>query len=299
MSRVAFVNGRYLRHANAAVSIDDRAVQFADSVYEVCEVRRGCIVDLRLHLGRLARSLGELAIDWPIGRLALEQVMMEVARRNRVRDGLIYLQISRGAARRDFFVPEPPQPGTIVVTARGIDSSVGDSIAEHGIAVVTHPEIRWGRVDIKTTGLLPNVLAKEAARAAGAREVWFVDDKGFVTEGGSSNAWIVTKDGVLVTRPAESGILRGVTRTVLLKLVAEEGLSFEERGFSVAEAYAAREAFNTAATALVMPVVRIDDQTIGNGQPGLISARLRSRIHTVAEFTDIHARVRTKSTFCL
>lgn len=292
MSRVAYVNGRYLPHVAAGLSIDDRAVLFADSVYEVCEVKSGRIVDVRLHLDRLSRSLAQIGMGWPVGRRALERILLEVAARNRVRDGLVYLQISRGAARRDFYFPAPDVAPSLIVTARSVDRAAADSAAANGIGVFTRPDNRWDRVDIKTTGLLPNVLAKEAARARGGREVWFVDADGLVTEGGSSNAWIVTQAGTVVTRPAEHGILRGVTRTTLLKLIEEEGLALEERPFSVDEAYAAKEAFNTAATALVMPVVRIDDRPVGEGRPGPLATRLRRDIHHVAEFTDIHARVR-------
>ncbi|GGC55791.1 D-amino-acid transaminase [Chelatococcus reniformis] len=291
MSRIAYVNGRYLPHAAAGLSIDDRAVLFADSVYEVCEVKAGRIVDVRLHLDRLARSLAAIGMPWPLGRPALARILVEVAARNRVRDGLVYLQVSRGAARRDFYFPAPDVAPSLVVTARSVDRAAAEAVAAEGINVVTMPDNRWERVDIKTTGLLPNVLAKEAARSRGGREAWFVDADGLITEGGSSNAWIVTQAGVVRTRPAEQGILRGVTRTTLLKLIEEEGLALEERPFNVDEAYAAKEAFNTAATALVMPVVRINGRPIGAGRPGPLATRLRRDIHDVAEFTDIHARV--------
>lgn len=283
MSRVAYVNGRYVRHAEAAVHIEDRGYQFADGVYEVCEIWQGRIVDARRHLDRLERSLRELSIRMPMGRRALEMVLREVVRRNLVRDGLVYLQVTRGVARRDHVFPAADVPPAIVVTARSTRPEVAEKAAEAGVAVITVPENRWDRVDIKTVGLLPNVLAKQKAKEAGAKEAWFVDRDGFVTEGGSTNAWIVTRDNVLVTRPAEHGILKGITRQVVLDMVARLGLTFEERAFSLAEAREAKEAFITAASTLVMPVVRIDGHPIGNGHPGSMARELRARFHEVSE----------------
>lgn len=283
MSRVAWVNGRFRPRQQAAISIDDRAVLFADSVYEVCEVFGGAMVDLTAHLDRLDRSLRELAMAAPMGRRALTVVMRETARRNRVRDGMVYVQVSRGAAPRDFLFPDPPAKPTLIVTARSIDRAAAGARAIQGMAVITAPDIRWGRVDIKTTGLLPNVLAKEAARARGAREAWLTDRDGFITEGGSSNAWIITRAGALVTRPADGAILRGVTRGTLLRLAQEMGLTVEERPFTRTEALAAREAFVTAATTLVAPVIRIDDEPVGDGRPGALTLELRRRLHDVAE----------------
>lgn len=283
MSRIAYVNGSYRPLAEAAVHIEDRGFQFADGVYEVCEIRDGMVVDETRHLDRLWRSLGELSIAAPMGRPALKIVMHEVMRRNRVRDGLVYLQVTRGAARRDFVFPDPPVPPSLIVLARPTDRGKADTLAATGIAVVTVPESRWARVDIKSTSLLPNVLAKEAAKRAGAREAWFVDRDGFVTEGGSSNAWIVTPAGELVTRSADGGILRGITRTTLIDLLARDGLVFFERPFTVAEAKAAREAFVSAATALIMPVVRIDGEPVGDGRPGPVATRLRGTFHSMAE----------------
>jgi len=283
MSRIAYVNGRYLPHREAAVHVEDRGYQFADGVYEVCEVRGAAIVDERRHLQRLTRSLGELRIALPMSLIALGFVLRETVRRNRVRDGLVYLQITRGVARRDFpFPPLSVQP-SLVVTARHLDQARIEATAHEGIAVVTVPDNRWDRVDIKSVSLLPNVLAKEAAKAAGAKEAWLVDREGFVTEGASSNAWIVTRDGTLVTRPAQHGILRGVTRSVILDVVAAQSLAFEERKFSVAEAYAAREAFVTSASQRVMPVVLIDGRPIGNGAPGFVATALRRDFSRYAE----------------
>ena len=285
MSRIAYVNGCYLRLRDAAVSIEDRGYQFSDGVYEVCEVREGCLVDERRHLGRLAYSLGELQIKMPMAMSALGVVLREVVRRNRVRWGIVYLQVTRGVARRDHAFPPPGTRPSVTITARNLDLAGAEHMAAEGIAVITVPENRWSRVDIKSISLLPNVLAKQAAREAGAREAWFVDSQGRVTEGSSSNAWIVTRDGKVVTHQIGHDILRGITRTVLLDAIAAQGLTLEERAFTVEEAYAAREAFLTSASQTVMPVVRIDGRPIGNGAPGLIAAALRRDFHRFAELT--------------
>ena len=284
MPRIAYVNGRYIRHANAAVHIEDRGYQFADGVYEVCEVARGFIMDMTRHLDRLNRSLGELEITWPMSRKALQGIMGEVVRRNRVVNGMVYLQVTRGVASRDHVFPATVR-SALVVTAKRSDPAAAAMRAETGIKVITVPENRWDRVDIKTVGLLPNVLAKQKAKDAGAYEAWFVDPDGTVKEGASTNAWIVTRDGKLVTRPAESGILRGITRTTLFDLAARLGLEIEERGFTVAEAKTAREAFITAATTVVMPVVAIDGEPVANGHPGSIALSLRGGFFDVAEKT--------------
>lgn len=285
MPRIAYVNGRYTRHADAAVHIEDRGYQFADGVYEVCEVARGFIMDMTRHLDRLDRSLRELRIDWPMNRKALAMVMAEVVRRNRVEHGLVYLQVTRGVSPRDHYFPTASVQPAIVVTAKRSDPVAAARRAEQGIKVITVPENRWDRVDIKTVGLLPNVLAKQQAREAGAVEAWFVDADGYVKEGASTNAWIVTAEGKLVTRPADSGILRGITRTTLLDVAAKLGVEFEERGFTVDEARNAREAFITAATTVVMPVVTIDGHSVANGHPGSITLSLRDAFFGVAEKT--------------
>ncbi len=282
MPRIAYVNGRYVRHADATVHIEDRGYQFADGVYEVCEVARGFIVDMTRHLDRLDRSLRELSIGWPMHRRALELVLREVVVRNGVRNGLVYLQVTRGVAPRDFLFPRDAAPA-VVVTARKVDPAIAAGRAETGIKVITVPENRWDRVDIKSVGLLPNVLAKQAARQAGAQEAWFVDADGTVKEGGSSNAWIVTREGRLVTRPAEHGILRGITRTTLFEVAEKLGLAIEERGFTVAEAKAAREAFISSATTIAMPVVEIDGTPIANGHPGSVVLSLRAAFFDIAE----------------
>jgi D-alanine transaminase len=283
MSRIAYVNGQYVRHADASVHIEDRGYQFADGVYEVCEVRSGYIVDMTRHLDRLDRSLSELRIAWPLSRSALIRVIRETVRRNRVTDGMFYMQVTRGVAKRDHVFPSEGVRSALVVTAKSIDRAAGNARAEKGINVITVPENRWERVDIKTVGLLPNVLARQEAKEKGAAEAWYVDARGYVKEGAATNAWIITRDGVLVTRPADHGILRGVTRTTLFDVVKRLNLQIEEREFSVEEAKNAREAFISAATTLIMPVVRVDDSPIANGRPGSLSLSLRDAFFDVAE----------------
>jgi len=285
LARIAYVNGRYIPHRDAMVHIEDRGYQFSDGVYEVCEIRGGRIVDERRHMERLTRSLAELRIKAPMSSAALAIVMRECVRRNRVHDGIVYLQVTRGVARRDHGFPAPGTVPSVVVTARSLDAAANERTAAEGIAVVTLPDNRWERVDIKAVALLPNVLAKQAAREQGAKEAWFVDRDGHVTEGSSSNAWIVTKSGKVVTRQADNGILRGITRTVLIEAIKAQGLELEERPFTADEAYGAREAFITSASQIVMPVVRVDDRAIGNGAPGMISTALREAFHRHAEWS--------------
>jgi len=276
VSRWAYVNGRFVRHGDAAVHIEDRGYQLADGVYEVWAVFGGRLADSEGHLTRLERSLDELRIPRPMSRQALQLVLREAVRRNRVKEGLLYLQVTRGVARRDHPFPTMPTQPAVVITARSLDRAANNAKAEAGVGVITLPENRWGRCDIKTIGLLPNVLAKQAARERGAAEAWFVDEMGLVTEGASSNAWILDKDGVLRTRDTQANILRGVTRKTLLDVLAREGLKFEERPFSVEEAKAAREAFITGAGTLVTPVTSIDGQPVGEGRPGPLASRLRA-----------------------
>ena len=285
MSRIAYVNGRYLPARDASVNVEDRGYQFADGVYEVCEVRDGKLVDAPRHLARLQRSLGELRIAEPMPLASLEFVMHETVRRNRVNYGLVYLQITRGVARRDHAFPLQTVAPSVVVTAKNLSYEKNQETARKGIAVITTPENRWPRVDIKSVSLLPNVLAKQAARERGAYEAWFVDGAGFVTEGSSSNAWIVTSDGRVVTRPADNRILSGITRAVLMNVLEALQLRLEERAFTAAEAYGAAEAFVTSASQIVMPVVKIDDRTIGDGKPGSVSARLREEFHRFAHLS--------------
>jgi D-alanine transaminase len=283
MSRIAYVNGRYLPRSAAKVSVEDRGFQFADGVYEVCEVRGGCLIDERRHMARLDRSLNELRIARPMSPAALAIVLRETVRLNQVRDGIVYLQITRGEARRDFAFPPAGTKPSVVAMARSTDVARLEQLAADGIAVVTVPDLRWSRVDIKSVALLPNVLAKQAARDRGAREAWLVDAHGRITEGASSNAWIVSRDGKLITHPLGRDILAGITRSVVIDVLKAQGLAFEERVFSVEEAYAAREAFVTSASQTVLPVVNIDGRPVGNGAPGLVAAALRRDYHRHAE----------------
>ncbi|MCA1492837.1 D-amino-acid transaminase [Sinorhizobium alkalisoli] len=287
MPRFAYVNGSYVRHQEAAVHVEDRGYQFADGVYEVCEVRHGFIVDLRRHMDRLDRSLNELRIAWPMSRMALVQVIREVLRRNRVRNGLFYLQVTRGVARRDHVFPAKDTPPSIVVTAKRTDAAAIARKNAEGISAITVPENRWDRVDIKTVGLLPNVLARQRAREQGSQEAIFVDADGMVKEGAATNVWIVDGEGSLRTRPAEHGILRGITRTTLMEVAKTLGLKVEERAFSVEEMLAAREVFITAATSICFPVVAVDGRSIGNGHPGNIAQNIRDAFFAVAEKTLI------------
>jgi len=244
MSRVAYVNGRFVPHGEAAVHVEDRGFQFADGVYEVWAVLGGLLADAAGHFERLDRSLGELQIAPPMGRAALQVILKETVRRNRVREGLVYLQVTRGVAPRDHAFPKPAVPPSVVCTA-------------------------------KTVGLLPNVLAKQQARAVGALEAWFVDDMGLVTEGASSNAWIIDKTGAIRTRDTQANILRGITRKTLLSVLAREGLKVEERPFTPQEAQEAREAFITGAGTLLLPIVSINGRPVGDGAPGEVAKRLR------------------------
>lgn len=285
MSRVVYVNGQWRPHRDAMVHVEDRGYQFADGVYEVCEVRRGRLVDERRHTERLLRSLAALRIPLPLPVPALSVVLHEAVRRNRLADGILYLQVTRGVARRDHGFPPAGTRPSLVVAARRIDPALGDKTAQAGIAIVTLPETRWARVDIKSISLLPNVLAKQAAREQGAREAWFVDRDGYVTEGASSNAWIVTGAGAVVTRPLGPDILPGISREVVKAALRAEHLTLDERPFTVAEALAAKEAFVTAASQIVMPVVRIDGQPVGAGVPGPVAAALRRIFHHHAEFS--------------
>jgi D-alanine transaminase len=283
MSRIAYVNGRYLPFREAKVHVEDRGYQFADGVYEVCEVRGGRLIDERRHIARLQRSLGALRIPMPMSVKALGVVLRETVARNHIGYGLVYLQITRGVARRDHAFPSPAVSPTIVVTARPLNLKRNEALASAGIAVISVPDNRWGRVDIKTVGLLPNVLARQAAIDQGARDAWFVDKDGVVMEASSANAWIVTANGALVTRHADHAILRGITRTVVFDAVKGQGLSIEERTFTLEEAFAAREAFITSATQLVLPVVKIDGRMIGNGKPGPVASALRHEFYRYAE----------------
>ncbi|KEC75571.1 UNVERIFIED_ORG: D-alanine transaminase [Rhizobium esperanzae] len=283
MPRIAYVNGRYVKHSDASVHIEDRGYQFADGVYEVCEVRHGYIVDLTRHLNRLDRSLGQLRIAWPMSRAALTQVIRETLRRNHVRNGLFYMQVTRGVARRDHVFPAEGTPPSLVVTAKSTDPKIIAAKNANGIKAITVADNRWDRVDIKSVGLLPNAMARQQAKEAGAQEAIYVDADGMVKEGAATNVWIVDRDGMLVTRPAEHGILRGITRTTLIDVAARLGLEIAERDFSVSEMLAAREVFLTAATSICFPVVSVDGQAIANGHPGSVSQKIREAFFDVAE----------------
>jgi D-alanine transaminase len=280
MSRIAYVNGQYRPHAEAAVHIEDRGYQFADGVYEVIAVKGGQFVDEIGHLDRLDRSLRELEIAQPMLRRPLQLVMREVIRRNGIKDGIIYMQVTRGVARRDHPFPKGVVP-SLVMTAKRTKPIPAATLA-NGIAVITIPDQRWTRCDIKSISLLPNVLGKQAARQAGAYEAWMVDSAGAVTEGTSTNAWIVTNDNQLITRSVSHAILNGITRLAILKIAAAAGVTMVERPFTVAEAKAAREAFITSTTTFVLPVVTIDGQTVGTGKPGDLAMSLRRAYETAA-----------------
>ncbi|NQV81358.1 MAG: D-amino-acid transaminase [Alphaproteobacteria bacterium] len=272
MSRIAYVNGRYVTHNAAGVHVEDRGYQFADGVYEVFTIARGRLVDAPAHHDRLLRSLGELGIATPMAPRALDVVLHEVIRRNRLQRGIVYLQVTRGVSPRNHAFPDDVAPSLVITARRGGRPSAENR--DNGVTVITVPDIRWGRCDIKSISLLPNILAKQAAKIANAYEAWQVDGDGMVTEGASSNAWIVDTDGNLVTRPLANAILGGITRLVLMQLAEEQGIRVIERPFSVEEAMAAREAFVTSATSFVTPVVQIDDRVIANGKPGSTTTRL-------------------------
>src|SRR2546423_10014806 len=273
MSRIAYVAGQYLPHRQAAVHVEDRGYQFADGVYEVIALVGGQLIDEAPHLARLHRSLAELRIPLPMEDAALRLVLREVIRRNRVETGIVYLQVTRGAAPRDHAFPKATKP-VLVVTARR-SRPPNPRLGQEGIAVITIPDIRWQRCDIKSISLVANVLGKQQAREAGAYEAWQIDREGQVTEGTSTNAWIVTADDTVITRVADHAILNGVTRAAILDIIQREGYRLVERPFTVAEAKTAREAFLTSTTADLLPVVRIDGAPVADGTPGPLSRKLR------------------------
>ena len=275
MSRIAYVDGQYVPHGEASVHIEDRGYQFADGVYEVVAVCAGRRVDDERHFARLERSLGELEIPMPMSRRALAVVMDEVLRRNRVQDGIIYLQITRGQAPRDHAWSDSSNP-VMTITARR-QSPPDDALARRGVQVITLPDQRWKRNDIKAVSLLANIMGKSRARAAGAYEAWLIDDNDLVTEGTSTTAWIVSDDGNVVTRPLDEAILGGVTRAALIDIARQAGKIVEERAFSRAEAMAAREAFLTSTTAYVLAITSIDGNEIGDGRPGPVTEDLLER----------------------
>ncbi len=273
MPRQSYVNGRYVPHGAAAVHIEDRGYQFADGIYEVIPIFKGTLVDEDLHLDRLERSLDELRILPPLSRRALKMIARELMRRNKLTNGFIYMQITRGVAPRDHKFPKNARPA-IVMTTRQMKPH-GAAVLNDGLKVITIPDQRWARCDIKSVSLLPNILGKQQATEAGAYEAWQVDSEGKVTEGTSSNSWIVTEDNKVLTRRANNEILNGITRITLLELIEANGYSLEERAFTVEEAKAAKEAFLTSSSSFVLPVTRIDDTVIGNGHAGILTAKLR------------------------
>ncbi len=281
MARYAYVNGRYVDHRAASVHIEDRGYQLADGVYEVVGVRDGKLIDETPHIDRLDRSLKELRIGWPVSRNTLGFILRELMRKNRLRDGLVYMQVTRGVSKRDHGFPTTPVKPALVMTTKASKHIVADAGA--GVAVKSMPDIRWERCDIKTVALLPNVLAKQAAREAGAYEAWLVDAKGCVTEGASTNAWIVTHDGELVTRQTDNGILAGITRHTLKSICNSLQLKLVERPFTVEEAKKAKEAFITSATSFVTPVVKIDGDKVSDGKVGATARRLREEYVRLSE----------------
>jgi D-alanine transaminase len=273
MPRYAYVNGRYVPQAEATVSIDDRGYQFADGVYEVVPLIEGRVVDEDAHLDRLEYSLRELDIPMPMSRAALRTVTREMMRRNGVRTGVVYMQVTRGVALRDHRYPGNIKPA-LVMTARHKPPVPEKRIAE-GVSVISIPDLRWGRCDIKATALLANIMGKQQAVEQGAFEAWMVDEDGAVTEGTSTNAWIVTRDKRLVTRDLSNAILSGITRKRLLAVAAEQGYPLEERAFTIAEAQEAREAFLSSSTSLVLPITAIDGRKVGDGVAGPLALALR------------------------
>lgn len=274
MTQIAYLNGRYVPRAQARVRAEDRGYLFGDGVYEVIPVHAGKLVAADRHFERLGRSLAELRIAWPMKRAALEVVTREVAARNGVQQGTVYIQVTRGVAPRDHKFPKDPVPPGLFLTASR-RKPFPAALLRDGAAIVTVPDQRWGRCDIKSLNLLPNVLAKQAAAEQGAHEAWLVDEGGHVTEGSSTSAWIVTAEGVLATRPNGQEILPGVTRAIVVDVVRDLGLKLEFRPFSLEEARRAREAFITSTNNYVLPITRIDGQPVGDGKPGPTAQRLR------------------------
>jgi D-alanine transaminase len=273
MSRVAYVNGRYLPQQEASVNIEDRGYQFADGIYEVVHMHDGRFIDEDRHFDRLDRSLHEIRLPPPMSRAALRHILFEVARRNRVREGLLYMQVTRGVARRDHAFPAKLVPPSVVVTIRRIPPYPAD-VAQWTASAITQPDQRWARCDIKSTGLLPNVLARQAAKEQGALEAILIDAEGMVTEGAATSFWIVDQNGVLRTRSLDYAILSGCTRDALMTLMREEGIAFEESPFSEADMRTAREAFISSATSFVKPIVRIDGKPVADGEVGRVTRRL-------------------------
>jgi D-alanine transaminase len=280
MSRIAYINGRYVPQSRAQVAVEDRGYLFSDGVYDALPVHNGHLSFADRHLDRLDRSLAELKIARPMSRAALLQVAREVLRRNEIRNGGLYIQVTRGVAPRDHKFPKGVKP-SLLMMARKWKAPAPD-LLEKGAAVVTMPDQRWARRDIKSISLIANVLAKQAAVEQGAFEAWLIDDDDMVTEGSSTSAWIVTAQGELATRPNGTEILPGITRSVVVEVARDLGLTLQLRPFSRGEAYAAREAFLTSTSSFVLPITQIDGRPVGDGKPGPIAARLREAYLTVA-----------------
>lgn len=286
MSRIIYINGTYQPYENATLHVEDRATLFADSVYEVIEIKSGNLVDQQPHIQRLQRSLDEIHLTTDFSLHTLPFIMRETIRRNRVKNGSIYIQISRGVAKRDFIFPDPQEtPATIIMFARSKSPEAMNKKAEKGIKVITLPDMRWKRPDIKSTGLLASVLARQEAKQQGAEEAWLYNSEGIITEGAASNAWIINDKAELITHPANNEILKGITREGVMRAAKQVNLNFIERNFSKKEALAAKEAFISAATNLVMPVTYIDNEPINDGIPGPITLKLRSIFHEFAQLS--------------
>jgi D-alanine transaminase len=272
MSRIAYVNGAYVPHRQGAVSIEDRGYQFSDGVYEVICLFKGKLIDAGPHLDRLDRSLAELSIPNPYSRAALMTIIHETIRRNRLSDGLVYLQMTRGTAPRDHQFPEDTRPA-LVVTARYFDFDQAAIKAAEGMKAITYPDIRWARRDIKSVSLLPNILAKQAAVEKGAYEAIMTMPNGLVTEGCSTNFWIVDQTG-LRTHPVCPDILNGITRSRIIEIAKKEGVPLNESPFTVEEARQAREAFTSSSVRAVQPILTLDDHPIGSGLVGPITTKI-------------------------
>ena len=285
MSRYIYVNGSYQPYHQAKLHVEDRATLFADAVYEVIEIKNSQRVDEAAHLQRLARSLNELQIKPHFSLTSLPIIISEIVHRNRVKEGYVYIQISRGVAQRDFLFPSPLSPASLTIWARHKNREKAEAKAEKGIAVILSPDIRWKRPDIKTTNLVASVLARQAAIEQGADEAWLYNEKNEITEGAASNAWIITYKSELITHPANQKILKGITREGVMRVAKALNLIYQERPFTKQEAIQAKEAFITAATNLVMPVVKIGEKNVGNGKPGPITRKLRQIFHEFAQLS--------------
>lgn len=284
MDRIAYLNGAFVPLAEARISPLDRGFVFADGIYEVSAVLDGKLVDNDSHLARLKRSVGEIALDLPVTLEELVALERELVQRNKLTEGVVYMQVTRGVAERDFTFPKDVKPTLFMFTQQ--KNILASPSVEAGIKIKSVPDLRWARRDIKSVALLAQVLAKQAAAEAGCQEAWMIDD-GFITEGGSSSAFIITADDVVVTRPNSTAVLPGCTRRALLALAATGAITVEERLFTLDEALAAKEAFIASASSFVQPVVAIDETPIGDGKPGPLTRRLRELYIAFARETAV------------